>query len=74
LLRDGAAFAGSSRRLKKAITSSATSSLPLWNFTPWRSEKVQRFRSSLYFQLSARSGSTDRSSRMRVKPLNTRLS
>jgi hypothetical protein len=72
-LRTGDVLAGSSRRLKEATTSSAVISCPSWNFTPRRRRNVHCLRSSLKDQLSARSGSTTRSSRMRARPLKTRL-
>ena len=73
-LRAGAALAGSSMRRKNAATSSATSVLPSWNLTPWRILNVQVLMSGVNDQLSASSGSSTRSSRSRVNPLNTRQS
>src|SRR5579884_289676 len=46
----------SARRLKVATTSSALKSEPSWNFTPWRSLKVQVFTSWEGVQEVASSG------------------
>src|SRR5262245_13472463 len=67
--RYGEAVFGSSKVVNVATTSSATSSRPLWNLTPWRSLKVQRRAPSAAVHESARSGTTSRLMLSRVRLL-----
>ena len=59
-------------RLTVATTSSASSSRPWWNFTPFRRWKVQVFKSELASQRSARSGRTFMSGPIWVSALKAR--
>ncbi len=64
-------LSGSARRSKVLATSSASITLPSWNFTPLRSLKVHTLPSAFGFQLSASRGSglSLRSDQIRYSPV-----